>query len=145
MARPKVQRKNEPPKKRVRGIIIYEEASPPRSTRPKLSPTGGKGKDKGKGPMKPSLVDSSSDIICIYDTHLTTLESDSEENSESRSPASESEPEDDQTLQRRQVELRSKALHDPARLLVTPHPPPNPTQAIEQAPPVCRYMHLRLV
>uniref|UniRef100_M1DQN3 Uncharacterized protein n=1 Tax=Solanum tuberosum TaxID=4113 RepID=M1DQN3_SOLTU len=74
----------------------------------------------------------------LYDIHLTTSESDKKEEVESRTPAYESELEDDQTLQQRRAELRSKALHDLARLLVLPTPPPPPTQAPEQAPEVPR-------
>ncbi|WMV58640.1 hypothetical protein MTR67_052025 [Solanum verrucosum] len=58
------------------------------------------------------------------------------DNSGSRSPASTSEPEDDQTLQWRRAELHSKALHDLARLPITLTPPHSPTQIAEQAPPV---------
>uniref|UniRef100_M1DWW1 Gag-pol protein n=1 Tax=Solanum tuberosum TaxID=4113 RepID=M1DWW1_SOLTU len=39
-------------------------------------------------------------------------------------------------LQRRRVELQSKALHKPARILVTHTPPPCPVQEVEQVPPV---------
>ncbi|WMV29447.1 hypothetical protein MTR67_022832 [Solanum verrucosum] len=72
----------------------------------------------------------------INETHLTTSESDREDNLGPRSPAFASEPEDDQTLQQRRVELLSKVLHDLARLPVTPPPPPPPAHTTEQAQPV---------
>uniref|UniRef100_M1DQ33 Polyprotein protein n=1 Tax=Solanum tuberosum TaxID=4113 RepID=M1DQ33_SOLTU len=72
----------------------------------------------------------------LYDTHLTTSELHREENDGSRTPTYKSEPENDQTFQWIWDELRSKALHDPARLPVTPIPSPPPAQTTEQASPV---------
>ncbi|WMV38263.1 hypothetical protein MTR67_031648 [Solanum verrucosum] len=99
-------KKNEPPRKRARGIVIAEKAAPQRSTRPKLPLTGGKDRAKGKKPIELSLSISGSDIMGIHSTHLTTLESDRENNSRCKSPVYDSEPENDQTMQRRQAELR---------------------------------------
>ncbi|WMV09298.1 hypothetical protein MTR67_002683, partial [Solanum verrucosum] len=88
----------------------------------------GKSIGKGKGPAEQCPAKDSTDSMGIYETHLTTSESEGEDNLGSRSPASISEPEDDQ----RRVELRSKALHGPARMPVTLTPPPPPTQTVEQ-------------
>uniref|UniRef100_M1DWU6 Uncharacterized protein n=1 Tax=Solanum tuberosum TaxID=4113 RepID=M1DWU6_SOLTU len=96
----------------------------------------GKGRDKGKQPAKPSSRSSSSDSMGINSTHFTTSECGREENLGSRSPVYESKPSDDQLLKRRRDELRSKALHDPARLPVLPTPPPPPAQTAKQAPQV---------
>uniref|UniRef100_M1DCP8 Integrase core domain containing protein n=1 Tax=Solanum tuberosum TaxID=4113 RepID=M1DCP8_SOLTU len=92
------------------------------------------GKVKGKGPVHPSLTEESSDSMGVYDTHLTTLESDGKGNSGVKSPVSVSQPEDDQTSHMRRAELRSKALHDPARISVPPTPSPPPAQVVEQIP-----------
>uniref|UniRef100_M1DP98 Integrase core domain containing protein n=1 Tax=Solanum tuberosum TaxID=4113 RepID=M1DP98_SOLTU len=94
MARPKVHRRNQPPRKRVRGIVINEGAKPTRTTQANLPPKGGKG--KGKKPVVPTPAEQSSDSMGIYATHLTT--SVSEGNSGDRLPNSVSEPEDYQTL-----------------------------------------------
>ncbi|WMV08967.1 hypothetical protein MTR67_002352 [Solanum verrucosum] len=98
----------------------------------KLPPTWEKCTGKGKGLVKPSPTEASSDSMGIYDTHLTTSKSDGEVNSGSRFPVCISELKDDHTLLRRRVELCSKALYDPARLLVTPIPPLPPAQTVEQ-------------
>jgi len=91
---------------------------------------------KGKGHVEQCLTEDSSDIMGIYDTHRTTSESDREDNSNSRLLVSISELKDDRTIQRRQIELQSKALHDPTRILVNLTPPPPLAHTDEQVHPV---------
>ncbi|WMV46679.1 hypothetical protein MTR67_040064 [Solanum verrucosum] len=70
MARPKVARRNQPPRKRARGIVINEGVAPSRKTPVKLPPTWWKGKRKGL--VQPTPAEGSSDNKGIYSTHLTT-------------------------------------------------------------------------
>uniref|UniRef100_M1DQL9 Uncharacterized protein n=1 Tax=Solanum tuberosum TaxID=4113 RepID=M1DQL9_SOLTU len=71
--RPKVARKNQPPQKRARVIVINKEVAPSHKALEKIPPTRGKG--KGKGPVQPTPAEERSDIIDVYDTHLTTFDS----------------------------------------------------------------------
>ncbi|WMV18944.1 hypothetical protein MTR67_012329 [Solanum verrucosum] len=130
MARPKVPGRSQPPRKRARGIVINEGVTPFRTTQAIHPPIGGKG--KSKGPIERTPSEESSDSMGIYATHLTTSES--EDNSGDRSPASASEPKDNQTLKTRRAVLHSKSLHDPARIPVPPMPPLPPAQTAEQVP-----------
>uniref|UniRef100_M1DR31 Putative plant transposon protein domain-containing protein n=1 Tax=Solanum tuberosum TaxID=4113 RepID=M1DR31_SOLTU len=101
----------------------------------KLPPKGEKGKDQG--PV-PTPVEESSDSEGIYTTYLTP--SNNEGGFEDSSPASIFESEDDQLLQAKRPELRSKSINDPFRILRPPMPtlPPlatAPAQTVVQGPP----------
>uniref|UniRef100_M1DJP4 Uncharacterized protein n=1 Tax=Solanum tuberosum TaxID=4113 RepID=M1DJP4_SOLTU len=127
-----------------RRLVNFRQIGGSLSTLGSLVVWGEKGTCKGKGPTERSPGEVSSDSMGIYDTHITTSEFDNEGNSGCRSPVSISEPDNDQTFQRRRAEMRSKAFHDPTKIPVTPTPPPPPAQMAEQAPPVTRYKHLHL-
>ncbi|WMV25036.1 hypothetical protein MTR67_018421 [Solanum verrucosum] len=93
-----------------------------------------RGKGKVKGPIQPTSMEESSDSEGVYATHLTS--SDGEGHSEGSSPASVSEPEDDQLQQARRAELRSKSMNDPSKISVPPLPlqPPALAQVVVQVP-----------
>jgi len=91
MARPKVPGRNQPPRKRARGIVINERAASSQNAPTKVPLIGGKG--KGKGPLVPTPVVERFDSEGIYVTHLTTSESDG--HSGESSPISTFELEDD--------------------------------------------------
>uniref|UniRef100_M1DAK9 Putative plant transposon protein domain-containing protein n=1 Tax=Solanum tuberosum TaxID=4113 RepID=M1DAK9_SOLTU len=131
MARPKVDGRNQPPRKRARRIIINEKVVASRSLKTKFPPRGG----KGKGPMQLTHVEESSNSEDIYSTYLTP--SGSEGQSKDSSPASISEPENDHLLQVWRAELRSKSMNDPSRIPMPPTSPPLArAQIVVQAPPV---------
>uniref|UniRef100_M1DI48 Uncharacterized protein n=1 Tax=Solanum tuberosum TaxID=4113 RepID=M1DI48_SOLTU len=83
------------------------------------------GKGKGKAPASPEAISESDGI---YAAHLTTSESEGE-NQEYQ--VSTSEPEEDESLVAQRAELRSKKLNDPSRIR-TPQAtlPPAPAQAV---------------
>uniref|UniRef100_M1DQI8 Uncharacterized protein n=1 Tax=Solanum tuberosum TaxID=4113 RepID=M1DQI8_SOLTU len=85
----------------------------------KLSPKGGKGTDKGRVQQIP--VEESYDSEGIYSTYLAFFGNEGQ--AEDSSPASIYELEDDQLLEARRAELRSKFMHDLSRILVPPRPP----------------------
>ncbi|WMV50273.1 hypothetical protein MTR67_043658 [Solanum verrucosum] len=91
--RPKVVGRNQPPRKRARGIVINVSVRPSRTAHTK--PPQREGKGKGKGPVQPSLAEENSNSIGVYATHLTTSEFDGEGNSGDRSLISVSKSNDD--------------------------------------------------
>ncbi|WMV18938.1 hypothetical protein MTR67_012323, partial [Solanum verrucosum] len=117
----------------VRWIVINEETAASRASVTKLHAKGVKG--KGNGPMQATEVEGSSDSEGVYATYLTTSES--EGHFEGISPVSVSDPEDDQLLQARRAELRSKSMNDLSRIPVPPTPlfSPAPAQTVVHAPP----------
>uniref|UniRef100_M1DA30 Integrase core domain containing protein n=1 Tax=Solanum tuberosum TaxID=4113 RepID=M1DA30_SOLTU len=108
MARPKVSGRDMPPRKRVRVIVINDDATASKAKASKLPSKGGKGKGKGKAPVVESPEAS------IFEL------------------------EDDQLLHARRAELHTKGMHDPSRIQVPQTPPPPPTlpQTVVPAPPV---------
>uniref|UniRef100_M1DL14 Uncharacterized protein n=1 Tax=Solanum tuberosum TaxID=4113 RepID=M1DL14_SOLTU len=110
MGRPKVASIDIPPLKWTHGITINEDVVASRVKATKLPPKGGKG--KGKAPV----------VVTSEEAILDSQES-----------------EDDELLQDRRIELRSKAMNDLSRIPVPPppHPPATaPAQTVVPAPPV---------
>uniref|UniRef100_M1DKU0 Integrase core domain containing protein n=1 Tax=Solanum tuberosum TaxID=4113 RepID=M1DKU0_SOLTU len=91
MARPKVEGRDMPRRKRLKGITINEDAASSRVKPTKLPTTSRKGKGKGKAPP-PASPEDSSDSDEIYATHFTTFESEGEHHDHQ---AATSEPEDE--------------------------------------------------
>uniref|UniRef100_M1DQG9 Integrase core domain containing protein n=1 Tax=Solanum tuberosum TaxID=4113 RepID=M1DQG9_SOLTU len=130
MARPKVAGRNEPPQGKEKGIILNEDGAASRERTTKHSTSGGKGKGKGKALAS---SEASTDSDGIYDTYLTTLESESEH--QDPQPL---ESYDDEQVVVCKAELCSKKLHDPSRIR-TPQaafPPPALEQAMVLEPPI---------
>ncbi|WMV19320.1 hypothetical protein MTR67_012705, partial [Solanum verrucosum] len=75
ITRPKVLERGPKPRKRAKWVVIGEEVSPLRPTRPR--PTQENGWGKGKQLVEPSSSSSSSDNMGVYSTHLITSDSES--------------------------------------------------------------------
>lgn len=116
-------------------MVIFEEAAPTRSTGSKLLPTlgreGGRNHIKERDMPEKKPIDSNSNNMGMYKSHLTTSVSDTEEKARSRTSSYDSEQEHYHTLQQRRAELLSNVLHDSIKLLI---PPALPAQIAEQAP-----------
>uniref|UniRef100_M1DZS5 Uncharacterized protein n=1 Tax=Solanum tuberosum TaxID=4113 RepID=M1DZS5_SOLTU len=72
MTKPNKAGSNTPPRSKEKGITINEDATASRNKATKLSPTGGKGKDKDK---TIELLDASSDSTGFYTNDPTTYDS----------------------------------------------------------------------
>uniref|UniRef100_M1DTV2 Polyprotein protein n=1 Tax=Solanum tuberosum TaxID=4113 RepID=M1DTV2_SOLTU len=124
MARPKVTRSSKSTQSKKKGITINDDAVASKSNVAKLSNTSRKGKGKDK---TVELLDASSDSMGFYTNDPTTYDSESMSSDE------------DELIEARRNELRSKQLNDPSRIRnprSTAQTPPAPEHAIILASPI---------